>query len=198
MDFDALVTQILTLSAQFSEFKFWLVAGLALLGVVSAVIVAAASAYIKSHVQSGILEGIREAQESVTKTAELEKKIFLMEQRISNMEKANTKEQWHDLTITAPIDGPVTGFGKYLKTQNSIVMLYIDTYCDSSTHPIATLPEGFRPRRDVEISIRAVDVFNQLRPAPIRGYINSQGQIYVNITSKGMQCPINALFIAEN
>lgn len=198
MELQDLTYQISILSAQFSEFKFWLVAGLALLGVVAAVIVAASSSYIKSHVKDGIIEGAKEAQKAVEKTAEMERTIFLLEQRIAKMEENFLPGQWRDLVITAPTNGPITGFGKCLKTQDGIVMLYIDTYCDSEFSPVATLPEGYRPRRDIDISINAIDVFNQSHPVSIKGHINSQGQVYAHITSEGMQCPINALFIAAD
>ena len=190
--------QVQILSAQFDEFKFWLVAGLALLGVVAAVIVAAASAYVKNNVKNGIIAGVKEAQKAIDKTAELEGKLFKLSQKIEAIEMSKHRLNWQSLTLTAPTNGPVTGFGKCSKTEDGVVLLYIDTYCDSATHPITILPDGFRPRRTIEISICAIDIFNYNKLTPITGIINSNGEVYAHITSDGMQCPINTTFICSD
>lgn len=79
MDMQELVNAVTTLSTQFDEAKFWLMGVLGLLGVVAAVVVAAASSYVKAKVKSGIEQGAKEAQILLDKSVSIENRILELE-----------------------------------------------------------------------------------------------------------------------
>jgi len=203
--------QIEILYARFDEYKFWLHTFIALVGAVSATIVTVMIFFVGNRVNAGIQKGIKDTKASFDKNkSELEGEIYSLQQRNNRMESTlssieNTAiktSSWNSIPFLASANINETGYGRYTRLSNGLVLLYLEIFCDYGIHPIAMLPVGYRPIIETCYTTNSVVMLenNKIQHIPIEIRIKPDGKILSYVASTGtygIQCSINIFYVAS-